>query len=93
MSKVSKVSRVKTFYTKIHEMRIQYNGMFAKMTPDTPDRPDSDTSRRLVNLDLSKFRDRARTLGGATTREFRSTTPPAVAPQDMEVRVEEVKVK
>ena len=55
--------------------------MFAKMTPDTLDRPDSDTSRRLGNLDLAKFRDRrARTLGGATTREFRSTTPPAVAP-------------
>ena len=41
MSKVSKVSRVKTFYTNFHEMRIQNNGMFAKMTPDTPDTPDT----------------------------------------------------
>jgi len=24
-----------------YEMRIQYNGMFAKMTPDTPDRSDT----------------------------------------------------
>ena len=72
------VSRVKTFYTIFHEMRIQNNGMFAKMTPDTLDRPDSDTSRRLGNLDLAKFRERrARTLGGDHPGISVDHSPPA----------------
>ena len=53
--------------------------MFAKMTPDTLDRPDSDTSRRLGNLDLAKFRERrARTLGGRPPGNFGRPLPPRV---------------
>ena len=60
--------------------------MFAKMTPDTLDGPDSDTSRRLG--DLAKIRNRRpRKFGGATAFEFWSTTPRGgVAPRHVAPR-------
>ena len=38
---MSKVSRVKTFYTNFQNYEFVILRMFAKMTPDTPDRSDT----------------------------------------------------